>query len=132
MLEFVNKGVHPAAAVSQLSQKYHVSESCLWSDWQRRRKWALQLKNAEHYDDFLKEQISKIDTVQKSAWAISYKAEGDSARVGALNTVLKGIELTCNLQVNSEILSRVKHVEDELAKMGKQEEKKGEDKQANS
>jgi hypothetical protein len=38
MLDAVSTGLHPAAVVGQLAEKYGVSERCLWSDWERREK----------------------------------------------------------------------------------------------
>jgi hypothetical protein len=39
MLDAVSTGLHPAAVVGQLAEKYGVSERCLWSHWERREKW---------------------------------------------------------------------------------------------
>ena len=36
MLDAVSTGLHPAAVIGQLAEKYGVSERCLWSDWERR------------------------------------------------------------------------------------------------
>ena len=33
MLDAVCTGLHPSAVISQLAEKYSVSEKALWSDW---------------------------------------------------------------------------------------------------
>ena len=33
MLDAVCTGLHPSAVISQLAEKYGVSETALWSDW---------------------------------------------------------------------------------------------------
>ena len=34
MLDAVSTGLHPSAVVTQLAEKYDVTERALWSDWQ--------------------------------------------------------------------------------------------------
>jgi len=38
VLDAVCIGLHPSAVISQLAEKYGVSEKALWSDWLRREK----------------------------------------------------------------------------------------------
>jgi len=38
MLDAVCTGLHPSAVISQLAEKYGVSEKALWGDWFRREK----------------------------------------------------------------------------------------------
>jgi len=71
MLDAVSTGLHPSAVVTQLAEKYGVTERALWSDWQRRDKWVPVLLNLEKYADFAEIVEQKLNAVQKAAWSIS-------------------------------------------------------------
>jgi len=91
MLDAVSTWLHPSAVVAQLAGKYGVSERALWSDWQRREKWVPMLLSLEKYAGFAKMIEQKLNAVQKAAWSIYLKAGNESARVGALRTVLEAL-----------------------------------------
>lgn len=112
MLDTVCKGFHPAAVISQLSEKYHVSESCLWSDWKRREKWVPIVLGLEQYSGFAQVIESKLNAVQKAAWSIYLRSGNDNARVGALKIVLDSLEVHSNTVLSREIVSRLERVEE--------------------
>jgi hypothetical protein len=123
MLDMTCKGFHPSAVISQLSEKYNLSEKSLWSDWDRRTKWVPILLDLEKYSDFAKYIESKINAVQKGAWSIYHRGDSDNARVGALKVVLSSLEVLSNTVLSKEILLRLEHVE-ELAKKNATENEK--------
>jgi hypothetical protein len=112
MLNAVSTGLHPAAVVGQLAEKYGVSERCLWSDWERRAKWVPVLLELEKYADFVEVVERKLSAVQKAAWSICLKASNDNARVGALRTVLDSLEVHGDLVLKRDILERLERVEE--------------------
>jgi hypothetical protein len=65
----------------------------LWSDWLRREKWVPFLLELEKFADFSGMVVERLNGVQKAAWSIYLKASNDSARVGALRTVLEALEI---------------------------------------
>jgi len=52
MLDAVSTGLHPSAVVTQLAEKYGVTERALWSDWQRREKWVPVLLCLERFEPY--------------------------------------------------------------------------------
>jgi len=123
MLDMVSKGFHPAVVVSLLAEKYHVSKRCLWSDWERRKKWVPMLLGSEKFGEFAEVAETKLNAVQKAAWSIYLRADSDSARVGALKIVLDSLEVHSNAVLSKEIVSRLERVE-ELAEKKVAEDKK--------
>ena len=115
MLDAVCTGLHPSAVISQLAEKYGVSEKCLWSDWLRREKWVPFLLELEKFADFSGMVVERLNGVQKAAWSIYLKASNDSARVGALRTVLEALEIHRDIVQTQDVLERLDKLED-LAK----------------
>ena len=132
MLDMVCKNFHPAFAVSQLALKYHVSEGILWNDWSRRKKWVPIILALAQYSGFAETMESKVNAVEKAAWMIFHSGDNDSAKVGALNVVLKSLNTYNNTVVSSLTLSRLEHLESELAKKKEMEEKKDENQQTSN
>ena len=87
MLDMVNSCYHPSAFIGQMAQNYGVSERCLWSDWQRRSKWAPLLLGMDRYASFEDVAESKLNALQKAAWRIYVQSDNPNARVGALKVV---------------------------------------------
>lgn len=123
MLDTVSKGFHPADVISQLAEKYAVTERCLWSDWSRREKWVPELMGSEKFSGFAEAIESKLNAVQKAAWSLYLRSENDNARVGALKLVLDSVNVHSNTVLTREIVSRLEHVE-ELAEKKKMENEK--------
>jgi hypothetical protein len=73
MLDAVSTGLHPSAVISQLAEKYDVSEKALWSDWLRREKWVPFLLELEKFTDFSGMVVERLNGVQKAAWSIYLK-----------------------------------------------------------
>ena len=121
MLDMVSKGFHPSAVISQMAEKYSVSERCLWSDWERREKWVPMLLSLEKYAEFTDEMETKLNAVQKAAWSTYMRASNDSAKVGALRLVLDSLEVHSNAVLSRNILERLERVE-ELAEKKEKEE----------
>lgn len=119
MLDAVSTGLHPAAVVGQLAEKYGVSERCLWSDWERRAKWVPVLLGLEKYAGFVEVVEQKLNAVQKAAWSIYLKASNDNARVGALRTVLDSLEIHGSIVQTREVLERLDKLEDIAEKQQK-------------
>lgn len=115
MLDAVCTGLHPSAVISQLAEKYGVSEKALWSDWLRRDRWVLFLLELERFADFSGMVVERLNGVQKAAWSIYLKASNDSARVGALRTVLEALEIHRDIVQTQDVLDRLDKLED-LAK----------------
>ena len=115
MLDAVCTGLHPSAVVSQLAEKYEVSEKALWSDWLRREKWVPLLLELESFGDFSGMVVERLNGVQKAAWSIYLQASNDSARVGALKTVLEALEIHRDLVQTMDVLERLDKLE-EVAK----------------
>ena len=115
MLDAVCTGLHPSAVISQLAEKYGVSEKALWSDWLRREKWVPFLLELEKFADFSGMVVERLNGVQKAAWSIYLKASNDSARVGALRTVLEALEIHRDIVQTMDVLERLDKLED-LAK----------------
>jgi len=67
MLDAVSTGLHPSAVITQLAEKYGVSERALWSDWQRRGKWVPLLLDLEKYAGFADVIGQKLNRVQTRA-----------------------------------------------------------------
>ena len=123
MLDMVCKGFHPVVVISQLSEKYSVSESCLWSDWKRRKKWVPIILGLEKYSGFAEVIESKLNAVEKAAWSLFLRSDNDSARVGALKVILDSLEGYSNAVLSREIVSRLERVE-ELAEKKVVEDRK--------
>ncbi len=114
MLDAVSTGLHPSAVVSQLAEKYGVTERALWSDWQRREKWVPVLLNLERYAEFTDVIEQKLNAVQKAAWSIYLKASNDNARVGALRTVLEALEIHRDIVQTRDIIERLGKLEESV------------------
>jgi hypothetical protein len=112
MLDTICKGFHPSQVIAQIAEKYEVSERCLWSDWQRRKKWVPMLLSLEKYAEFSDTMETKLNAVQKAAWSTYTKASNDSARVGALRVVLDSLEVHSNAVLSRDIVSRLERVEE--------------------
>ena len=123
MLDTVSKGFHPSAVITQMAEKYKVSERCLWSDWERREKWVPMLLSLEKYAEFADEVETKLNAVHKAAWSTYMRTSNDSARVGALKIVLESLEVHSNAVLSRNILQRLERVE-ELAEKRSEEDKK--------
>jgi hypothetical protein len=112
MLDAVSTGLHPSAVVSQLAEKYGVSERALWSDWERRNAWVPLVLGLEKYAGFCDEIRERLNAVQKAAWSIYLKASNDSARVGALRTVLEALEVHGEIVQTAEVIERLTSLEE--------------------
>ncbi|MDH5266608.1 MAG: hypothetical protein OEW62_02890 [Candidatus Bathyarchaeota archaeon] len=112
MLDAVSTGLHPSAVVAQLAEKYGVTERALWSDWQRREKWVPVLLSLEKYAEFGEMIEQKLGAVQKAAWSIYLKASNDSARVGALRTVLDALEIHRDIVQTRDVIDRLGRLEE--------------------
>ncbi len=112
MLDAVSTGLHPSAVVDQLAEKYGVSERALWSDWERREKWVPVLLSLEKYAEFTDVIEQKLGSVQRAAWSIYLKASNDSARVGALRTVLEALEIHRDIVQTRDIIERLGKLEE--------------------
>jgi len=112
MLDAVSTGLHLSAVVAQLAEKYGVTERALWSDWQRREKWVPVLLNLEKYAEFTDVIEQKLGAVQKAAWSIYLKASNDSARVGALRTILEAVEIHRDIVQTRDIIDRLGKLEE--------------------
>jgi hypothetical protein len=112
MLDAVSTGLHPSAVISQLAEKYSVSERCLWSDWLRRDQWVPVLLGLQKYAGFCETVEEKLSAVQKAAWSVYMDASNDNARVGALKAVLESLELTGNIVQVKDILGRLAKLEE--------------------
>jgi hypothetical protein len=115
MLDAVCTGLHPSAVIGQLAEKYEVTEKALWSDWLRREKWVPFLLELEKFSDFSGMVVERLNGVQKAAWSIYLKASNDSARVGALRTVLEALEIHRDIVQTLDVLDRLDRLE-EVAK----------------
>lgn len=111
MLGAVCTGLHPSAVISQLAEKYEVSEKALWSDWLRREKWVPLLLELEKFSDFSGMVVERLNGVQKAAWSIYLKARNDSARVGALRTVLEALQIHRDIVQTQDVLDRLDKLE---------------------
>jgi len=112
MLDAVCTGLHPSAVIGQLAEKYGVSEKALWSDWLRREKWVPFLLELEKFGDFSGMVVERLNGVQKAAWNIYLKASNDSARVGALRTVLEALEIHRDIVQTQDVLDRLGRLEE--------------------
>lgn len=112
MLDAVCTGLHPSAVISQLAEKYGVTEKALWSDWLRRERWVPFLLELEKFSDFSGMFVERLNGVQKAAWSIYLKATNDSARVGALRTVLEALEIHRDIVQTQDILDRLDKLEE--------------------
>jgi len=119
MLDAVCTGLHPSAVISQLAEKYGVSEKALWSDWLRRDKWVPFLLELEKFSDFSGMVVERLNGVQKAAWSIYLKASNDSARVGALRTVLEALEIHRDIVQVQGLLDRLGKLEEAAEERGK-------------
>jgi hypothetical protein len=124
MLDAVCTGLHPSAVISQLAEKYSISEKALWSDWLRRDKWVPFLLELEKFSDFSGMVVERLNGVQKAAWSIYLKASNDSARVGALRIVLEALEIHRDIVQTMDVLDRLNQLE-EVAKERENEVKHG-------
>jgi len=112
MLDAVSTGLHPSAVVTQLAEKYGVTERALWCDWQRREKWVPVLLSLEKYAEFAEMIEQKLNAVQKAAWSIYLKAGNESARVGALRTVLESLEIHRDIVQTRDVIERLYKLEE--------------------
>jgi len=112
MLDAVSTGLHPSAVITQLAEKYGVTERALWSDWQRREKWVPLLLDLEKYAGFTEMIGQKLKGVQKAAWSIYLKASNDSARVGALRTILEALEIHRDIVQTRDVIERLEKIEE--------------------
>ena len=112
MLDTVSKGFHPSVVISQMAEKYEVSERCLWSDWERRENWVSIIMGFDKYAGFVEAAEGKLNAVQKAAWTMYSRASSDNARIGALKILLESLELQSNTVLSKEILDRLQQVED--------------------
>ncbi len=77
-------------------------------------------------------QGAKVNAVEKGAWSIFHNGNNENAKVGALKVILNGVEAHNNILLSSEMLSRLEHLEKELAKKKQTEEKNCENQQGSS
>jgi hypothetical protein len=123
MLDTVSKGFHPSTVISQIAEKYHVTEKCVWNDWGRRKKWVPVLLDLEKYSEFAQIVESKLNAVQKAAWSIYLRAGNDNARVGALKVVLESLDNYSNAVLSGDMVSRLERVEELVNKKVTEDEK---------
>jgi hypothetical protein len=116
MLDAVSTGLHPSVVVAQLASKYGISERALWSDWGRRARWVPFVLSLGKFAGFAEEVGQKLDAVQRAAWSLYLKASNDSARVGALRTVLEALGLHSELVQMREVAERLEKLEDAVKK----------------
>lgn len=112
MLDAVSRGLHPSAFIPQLAEKYAVSERALWSDWQRRKTWVPVVLGLEEYSGFCNEIKQRLNAVQKAAWRILVEASNDSAKVGALRTVLETLKAHAEIVQVGELVDRLAKLEE--------------------
>ena len=93
-------------------EKDGVTERALWSDWQRREKWVPLLLSLDKYAEFTDVIEQKLGVVQKAAWSIYLKASNDSARVGALRTILEALEIHRDIIQTRDIVDRLDRLEE--------------------
>jgi len=122
MLDDVTKGFHLSTVITQLAEKYKVSEACLYKDWERRGQWMPIVMGLDKFAEFTDIIESKLNAVQRAAWALYTRADNDSARVGALKVVLDSLEIYSNTVLSKQVLERLERVE-ELAEKKEKEEK---------
>ncbi len=111
MLDDITKGFHLSMVVPQLAEKYHVSEVCLYKDWERRGQWIPVLMGLDKFAEFTDVIESKLNAVQRAAWSLYLRADNDSARVGALKVVLDSLEIYSNTVLSKQVLERLERVE---------------------
>jgi hypothetical protein len=119
MLDAVSTGLHPSVVVSQLASKYGISERALWSDWERRRGWVPFVLGLGKFAGFAEEVGQKLDAVQRAAWSLYLKASNDSARVGALRTVLEALGLHSELVQMKEVAERLEKLEETVKRQNR-------------
>ena len=65
----------------------------------------------EKYAGFADVIGQKLNGVQKAAWTIYLKASNDSARVGALRTILEALEIHRDIVQTQGIIDRLEKLE---------------------
>jgi len=73
ILEAISTGLNPSSVITQLGEKYDVTERALWSDWERREKWVPLLLSIERYAGFAEMVEQKLGAVQKAAWNVTWE-----------------------------------------------------------
>lgn len=75
--------------VRGLSSEYGVSESAIYTDWNRRDTWLPDLIQLNDAQLVLNETFAELNHVKNASWTIYETSNNDSARVGALNQISK-------------------------------------------
>lgn len=125
MLEARSKGIRIATIIEQMAPKYGVSERCLWTDWMRKDTWVQGLLDLEKYASFTDMLALNANAILTAAWQVLYNADGDNAKVGALNVLCRIVEDqedTFKDREDREVRERLESLEEKFEK--KSERKK--------
>ena len=120
LLKLESLGLTKAEVVTTLSQKFQCSARNIYRDYSCRRNWQ-PLINEIQPDEILLKTVNRTEEIYRKASLRYLQATSDLAAIAALNVMLRANEMLFELGVLPDALSRLKDVEDKLAKGGREE-----------
>jgi Mor family transcriptional regulator len=91
MLKFHFRGIPATEWVSQLAQKYDVSERAIWEDWRRRKDWLGKVFELADMAYEINMNMAELSNVKEEAWRTYYGTENAQGKAAALKIILRAI-----------------------------------------
>jgi hypothetical protein len=106
-----NLGMSLTDSVTILARKHHVTERCIYRDWQTRAKWLPALLEIGDPQAFFYDVVSQHRELQRFAALEYLKCEGENARIGALR-LLRDLNLDLqDMIVARDVMTRLDRLE---------------------
>ena len=116
LLKLEGLGLSQAEIAKQLSQNAECSMRTIYHDFETRALWQPSLQSLSKTDDVLLKAINRYEQIYRQASMIVHSSSNESAKIGALNIMLKSNSKLCETAALTDILSRLKDLEDEVRK----------------
>ena len=117
LLKLEGLGFSQAEIVNELSQKSACTKRAVYKDFETREVWQPILQSVVKPDKVLLKVLNRYEQIYRQASMRLLTTSNELARMAALNIMLKANSLICETAVLSEVLGRLKDLE-EKAKRG--------------
>jgi len=103
LLRLTLKGNKPSDAVSDISEKFDVTERTVWEDWNNRNEWLQNIITLQESDKLLRSLLFEMRVVREELWKTYEEADNSNARVGALRALQKNIKSVSDVLEDREV-----------------------------
>jgi hypothetical protein len=116
LLKLEGLGLTQAEIVKQLCEKAGCAKRTVYNDFETRASWQPILQSVIKPDDVLLKVINRYEQIYRQASLRMLSSPNPMAQVGALNTMLKANYLLCEALGLSDLMSRLRILEQKAAK----------------